>query len=575
MKALELHTIRIYIDALDECGEEAAVDLIDFFQQKADSLSLCFSCRHYPLIASENGLEINVEANNAHNIKTYVSHQLDEQKSIVELFRDQIIEKALGNFQWVKIVAKLVSDSRRKKYSQKSIQAKIAAIPIQLSKLYQDLLTSVDEWEKPESLQLMQWICFALRPLSLTELRFAMAVDADTTSQSISQCQESEQYTERDEEMEIRVRHLSKGLAEVISHDGKFIVQLIHQSVNEFLIEKEGLKLLYGSQDRASANSLIGRAHFRLSRSCIKYLSMRELQNRHDWEKKREKTLDGFEYFENEFPFLRYATVSWIPHAEKVEKENLPQDDLILYFQASSVMQSRISAYNYLDNRTSSCPFKDTTLVQIAARYGFLSVLSAAHNHDLEIDCSNGVLLCEAAKKGHEAVVKFLMERDDVYFRNENREMALFHAARKGQEAVVKLLLEKNVGPNSSNDNGYTPLSMAAHVGHETVVKLLLEQNVDPNSKNRYGNTPLFIAVHRGHEALVKLLLKQNVDPNSANNHGNTPLSMAAYGEHEAMVKLLLKRDDLNVNSRNNYGCTPLFIAAQCGKETSVRLLLE
>lgn len=285
VKASELHTMSIYIDALDECGEEAAVDLIDFFQQKADSLSLCFSCRHYPLIASENGLEINVEANNAHDIKTYVSHQLDEQKSIVELFRDQIIEKALGNFQWVKIVAKLVSDFRRKKYSQKSIQAKIAAIPIQLSKLYQDLLTSVDEWEKPESLQLMQWICFALRPLSLTELRFAMAVDADTTSQSISQCQESEQYTERDEEMEIRVRHLSKGLAEVISHDGKFIVQLIHQSVNEFLIEKEGLKLLYGSQDRASANSLIGRAHFRLSRSCIKYLSMRELQNRHDWKR--------------------------------------------------------------------------------------------------------------------------------------------------------------------------------------------------------------------------------------------------------------------------------------------------
>ena len=74
MKAAELHPIRIYIDALDECGEEAAVDLIKIFQQVATSLSLCFSCRHYPLIALENGLEINVEAGNAHDIKIYVRH---------------------------------------------------------------------------------------------------------------------------------------------------------------------------------------------------------------------------------------------------------------------------------------------------------------------------------------------------------------------------------------------------------------------------------------------------------------------------------------------------------------------
>ena len=74
VKASELHPIRIYIDALDECGEEAAVDLIKIFQQVATSLSLCFSCRHYPLIALENGLEINVEAGNAHDIKIYVRH---------------------------------------------------------------------------------------------------------------------------------------------------------------------------------------------------------------------------------------------------------------------------------------------------------------------------------------------------------------------------------------------------------------------------------------------------------------------------------------------------------------------
>lgn len=482
LKASELYTIRIYIDALDECGEEAAVDLIKIFQEVADSSSLCFSCRHYPLIALENGLEINVEANNADDIKIYVSHQLDEQESVTESFRDQIIKKASGNFQWVKIVARLVSDFCRKRYSRTSIQAQIAAIPVKLSELYEDLLTSIDEWEKPESLQLMQWIIFALRPLSLSELRFAMVVDADTACHSINQCQESEQYMETDKDMDIRVRHLSKGLAEVISHGGKPIVQLIHQSVNDFLIEKKGLELLYGSQDRASADSLTGRAHFRLSRSCIKYLSMRELHNwkshneglPHDWV--------GSGYFENDFPFVRYATKSWIPHAEIVEKENISQDDLHLYFQSPSVLQSWIYAYHCLD----SWPFPpfskytNTTIAHIAAAYGFLSVLSAEHNHDFKVDFTDGELLKRAAQNGQMAIVNFLVERDDVDadFRDEKGRTPLSWAAGNGHEAIVELLLNRNdVRPDSKDKNGRTPLSYAAEKWHDTIAKLLMARH--------------------------------------------------------------------------------------------------
>ena len=129
---------------------------------------------------------------------------------------------------------------------------------------------------------------------------------------------------ETDKDMEIRVRHLSKGLAEFISYKGKSTVQLIHQSVSDFLIEKKGLELLYRSQDRASAGTLTGRAHFRLSRSCLKYLSMRELEIIDDWESELKAEL--------EFSFLRYAVIFWISHSEEVEKENLPQNDLILYF---------------------------------------------------------------------------------------------------------------------------------------------------------------------------------------------------------------------------------------------------
>ena len=348
-RATKTHAVRIYVDALDECGTDASIHLIDIFQEVAIASSICFSCRHYPLIALENGLKINVETHNANDIRTYVNNQLDEQKSLA-VIRDQIIEKASGNFQWVKIVAKIVLDWRRKGFSLKTIQKKITAIPEELSHLYKELLSGIDESEKSESLHLMQWICYAFRPLSVTEMRFAMMADMDTPCLSISDCQELEQYVATDEDMEKRVRHLSTGLAEVTSHNGKSTVQLIHESVSDFLHDKEGLQLLNPSQDWAPVSSSGGHAHFRLSRSCINFLSMKEISESIDWSSLNPLELiyrpslflsDSFPDLSEarisddlKFPFLDYALAFWCIHVMIVETESVSYDDLISYLPA-------------------------------------------------------------------------------------------------------------------------------------------------------------------------------------------------------------------------------------------------
>jgi ankyrin repeat protein len=83
-------------------------------------------------------------------------------------------------------------------------------------------------------------------------------------------------------------------------------------------------------------------------------------------------------------------------------------------------------------------------------------------------------------------------------------------AAASGHEAVVKLLVERDdVVADSKDKDGWTPLLWAAQRGHEAVVKLLVERDdVLADSKDKDGRTPLSSAAARGHEAVVKLLVE-------------------------------------------------------------------
>jgi ankyrin repeat protein len=184
-------------------------------------------------------------------------------------------------------------------------------------------------------------------------------------------------------------------------------------------------------------------------------------------------------------------------------------------------------------------------------------------------------LLLWAAEKGHEAVVKLLLEaKADVNSKDENSRTLLFLAAEGGHEAVVKLLVEKGADINTKDKDGLTPLSWAAGNGHEAIVQLLIDTGkADIESKDSYyGRTPLLWAARNGHEAVAKLLLEAKADVNSKDKASRTPLMWAAKGGDEAVVKLLLEAK-ADVNSKDNGSRTPLLLAAEGGHGAVVKLL--
>jgi hypothetical protein len=105
---------------------------------------------------------------------------------------------------------------------------------------------------------------------------------------------------------------LSRGLAEV-SHAQT--IQFIHQSVKDFFIEK-GLPALDGCKTSTEAAL---RAHFRFSKICIRYLAMEEISR-------------SAGYKDEDFPFLRYATTSWVVHTQQCDARSIPQEHLLALF---------------------------------------------------------------------------------------------------------------------------------------------------------------------------------------------------------------------------------------------------
>ena len=155
--------IRIYIDALDEGGEETATRLIDVFQCAADSISVCFSCRHYPLIVPDNQLEIFVEHENTRDIEVYVSSQLERhvtRANYKELIEGEILERSSRNFQRLVLTIPRIKPFYRNREPIEEITKKIREISQALEDLYRQILEDMDHEAKAKALRLFRWIFF-------------------------------------------------------------------------------------------------------------------------------------------------------------------------------------------------------------------------------------------------------------------------------------------------------------------------------------------------------------------------------------------------------------------------------
>ncbi|TLS23132.1 uncharacterized protein PpBr36_05745 [Pyricularia pennisetigena] len=210
-KILERFPVILFIDALDECGENLAGDLIEYLRNLLESipstnfrLGVCFSCRHYPILTLDAGSTIKLEDENSADIRLYVQGRFSRYYPGADIER-------------------LISD-RAQGESRGNIITEIKTTPEALDDLYRELTEDIKTI--PDAIKLIQWICFSTGPLTKDELQWAMVIDPNSTCKSLDEYRGSNNFIVHDK-MDRRITALSFGLTEVVTSSGRQFVQSV------------------------------------------------------------------------------------------------------------------------------------------------------------------------------------------------------------------------------------------------------------------------------------------------------------------------------------------------------------
>ena len=195
--------------------------------------------------------------------------------------------------------------------------------------------------------------------------------------------------------------------------------------------------------------------------------------------------------------------------------------------------------------------------------------------------------LIQAGQNGDIKRVKTLLDLNvDTQIKDKFGMTVLYHAAEKGHEPVVRLLLERGADVNAQGgfygnalqaasrtaiegwwsccwrgartstlkaDTTATPCRPRRRNGDRGVVELLLERGADVNAQGGHYGNALQAASFNGHRGVVELLLERGADVNAQGGDYGNALQAASSNGDRGVVELLLERG-ADVKAASIYG---------------------
>ncbi|GAP92637.1 hypothetical protein SAMD00023353_5900170 [Rosellinia necatrix] len=289
----------VVIDALDECNEAQREALLDHISRlypwanvlitsrvMGSDLERFTDVRVLRIVSAEVDMHayIRTRITSSRKLAENIKRKPELENEIVRV----VSERAQGLF----LLCKLHMDSLALESTPKAVRKVLEGIPTgdtAMKDTYNNAVQRIEsqhpsnrEW----AMRTIQWICFAMRPLTSTELTHALAIDEDDTELSEDNIVSTDLLVE-----------YCGGLV-VIEPETK-IVRFVHFTTQEYFEGEKNTPMFAGTDGS-------------IAFTCITFLAF------HDRFLDDSATLPAIKYVQEETPFLEYAATYFGKHYHKM-----------------------------------------------------------------------------------------------------------------------------------------------------------------------------------------------------------------------------------------------------------------
>ncbi len=467
----------IVLDALDECVESEFENLLRNIERQFRSnecghanLKYLLTSRPYEQIVSQFHSLMDAfpyiripgeEASQSigQEVSRVILHRVERlarEKRVSDTVKDHLATKLLGFSNRTSLWVYLIFDHLRRegfKQTIKGVDLAITALPKSINQAYEQILSKSND--DPMVRKGLSIVLGAARPLKLSEMNVAMAIDSKSrTSRDLD--------LEQEEHFKLNLRSWC-GLF-VSIHHGK--IYFLHQTAREFLLADSLPPMTIPPELHWHRSITRQHAHAVLAELCLRYL------NFFDSEIEETGRNTGIQVF------LEYSARHCGYHFSRGGGIN----DAVLIEYAVKICDPE------------SMTFQNWFLFWPKS-YGWKAVQSTRRT--------------VASHLGHAAVAEELRERGgDLEMKDKLGWVPLSWAVERGHETIVRLLLKHGARSELQGGHGLIPLSLAVVNGHDRVVQLLQEHGASLKFRSEdYRRGLLSMAELNKYGRVVQLLL--------------------------------------------------------------------